>query len=148
LQGDGPIPPSPPQGGPTMQCQTCTCCGFFYTGSAKGELGGREAQGNAGVPSELSSFASDGVGGLRQEGRQNYEGQVCHRATDRKAKTGQASVGFQGDLHEDGEVGRAKLVSTHQRLAVYPRKMLSWSGKVGVRGSAAKCEPPVSGSRR
>jgi len=95
-----------------MQCQTCTCCGFFYTGSAKGELGGREAQGNAGVPSELSSFASDGVGGLRQEGRQNYEGQVCHRATDRKAKTGQANVGFQGDLHEDDD-GRTSEVSVH-----------------------------------
>jgi len=52
----------------------------------------RKRIGKAGVSSELSSFLSDRVGGLRQEGRQKYEGQVCHRTTEREAKTGQASA--------------------------------------------------------
>jgi hypothetical protein len=68
-----------------------------------------EGIGKAGVPSELSSFTSDGDGGLRQEGRQNYRGQVCHRKTDRETKVGQASVCLEGGLHEDDD-GRSSKV--------------------------------------
>jgi len=96
LQGNGPIPSSPPQGGPTMQCQTCTC----YVFCTFGERGCREMRA---CLLSFGRYLSDGAGTRdRRGGRITGVKSVTVRQIARPRLVRLVQVS-KGACHEDGD---------------------------------------------
>jgi hypothetical protein len=132
LQGNGPIPSSPPQGGPTMQCQTCTCYVF-------GTFGGREHREMRACLLRFGRFLSDGVGtGDRRGGRITGVKSVTVRQIARPRLVRLVQVP-KGVCYEDGDSRSSEGgCHTHLRLAVsaLENAILVW------KGGSARSRPP------